>query len=183
MLELLKKRRSIRLFEEKKIEEEKVSIILKSALFSPSSKNRKPWEFIAVTDERLLEDLSYCREHGSHFLKKAPLGIVILGNPEISDVWVEDCSITATIIQLTVESLGLGSCWIQVRNRWTEDREEAQEYIKRILKIPPIYHVECIIAIGYKKERKEPWTEEDLLLEKIHYNMYKNPLYKDSDDV
>lgn len=170
LLELLKKRRSIRVFEERKVEEEKVETILKGALLSPSSKNRKPWEFIVVTNEGLLKELASCREHGSHFLQKAPLGVVILGNPKSCDVWIEDCSIAAIIIQLTAESLGLGSCWIQVRNRETKEGEKAEEYIKRLLNIPPVYHVECVVAIGYKGEAKEFYREEDLLTEKIYYN-------------
>jgi nitroreductase len=172
MYDLLKRRRSIRKFEKRKIEQEKVDIILKSALLSPSSKSRNPWEFIVVDDEGVLEELSKCKDHGSKFLKGAPLGVVILADPEKSDVWVEDTSIASIIIQLAAESLGLGSCWIQIRERLSGDGERSEEYCKRILSIPDKFRVESIIAIGYRAEEKKPHDEEKLDYHKIHYNTY-----------
>jgi len=85
---------------------------------APSSRSRRPWEFIAVTDKEKLEKLSKIREHSSDFLAGAPLGIVVVANPKTCDVWIEDSSIAAIIIQLSAQSLGLGSCWIQVRERF-----------------------------------------------------------------
>lgn len=172
MLDLLKHRRSTRVFQEKDVEQEKIDVILKSALLSPSSRSRRPWEFIAVTEQELLEKLAMCREHSSQLLAKAPLGIVIIADPTKCDVWIEDCSITAIIMQLTVELLGLGSCWIQVRERFHRDNIKAEDYIKDLLGVPEKYHVECIVAIGYKGEEKEPHNEADLPFDKIHFNKY-----------
>jgi len=55
LYDLLKSRRSIRKFQNKEVEKEKIDIILKSALMAPSSRSRRPWEFIAVTDKEKLE--------------------------------------------------------------------------------------------------------------------------------
>ncbi|MDP4182955.1 MAG: nitroreductase family protein, partial [Bacillota bacterium] len=121
MIELLKSRRSIRKFQNKQIEKDKIDTILKSALLSPSSRGRRPWEFIAVTDKDILQKLSNCRQRSSSFLAGAPLGIVVIADHEACDVWTEDSSIAAIIIQLTAQSLGLGSCWIQVRERFHND--------------------------------------------------------------
>ena len=129
MYDMLKTRRSIRKFQDREVEKEKIDIILKSALLSPSSRSRRPWEFIAVTDKSLLDELSRCREHSSAFLKGAPLGIVIVADPKLCDVWIEDTSIAATIIQLSAHSQGLGSCWIQVRDRHGADNIKATDYI------------------------------------------------------
>ena len=74
MYELLKNRRSIRVFQDRAVEQEKIDILLKSALLAPSSRRRRPWEFIAVTDKGLLQQLAQCREHSSEFLAGAPLG-------------------------------------------------------------------------------------------------------------
>ena len=79
--ELLRARRSIRKFKNREVEKKKIDAILKSALLSPSSRARRPWEFIAVTDTELLKTLSGCRERGSQFLAGAPLGIVVLADP------------------------------------------------------------------------------------------------------
>ncbi len=115
LFDLLKSRRSIRRFQDRAVEKEKMEIILKSALLAPSSRSIRPWEFIAVTDKELLKKLSLCKEHGAQFLDGAPLGIVVMADPRACDVWIEDASIASILIQLAAQSLGLGSCWIQVR--------------------------------------------------------------------
>lgn len=171
--QLLKERRSIRKYQERAVEKEKLDIILKSALLSPSSRSRRPWEFVAVTDKEVLKKLSMCREHSSAFLEGAPLGIVVIADKSICDVWVEDCSIASIIIQLSAHSLGLGSCWIQVRDRFHKEEVTVEDYIKNILNIPDKYAVECIIAIGYPDEKKEGYDENKLPYEKIHFNSYK----------
>ena len=63
----LKSRRSIRKFQNKEVEKEKMDVILKSALLSPSSRSIRPWQFIAVTDTELIRQLSLCKDHGSQF--------------------------------------------------------------------------------------------------------------------
>lgn len=45
----LKARRSVRKFKDQEVENEKIDVILKSALRAPSSRSRRPWQFIAVT--------------------------------------------------------------------------------------------------------------------------------------
>lgn len=170
--DLLKSRRSIRKFQTKEVEKEKIDTILKSALLSPSSRARQPWEFIAITDKEILQKLSESREHASSFLVSAPLAIVVIANPEISDVWIEDAAISSIIIQLSAQSLELRSCWIQVRERLHSDNMPAGDYIKKVLGIPSKYNVECMIAIGYPAEEKKPYEETDLLFDKIHLNSY-----------
>ncbi|WHH61095.1 nitroreductase family protein [Petroclostridium sp. X23] len=172
LYELLKGRRSIRKFQDKEVEKDKIDTILKSALLSPSSRARKPWEFIAVTDKELLRKLSQCREHGSVFLAGAPLGIVVIADSEKCDVWIEDSSIASIIIQLSAQSLDLGSCWIQVRERPHSENEKAEDYIKQVLGIPERYSVECIVAVGYPAEDKKGYDENELPYEKLHFNKY-----------
>ena len=171
-IELIRKRRSIRRFKQKEIEPEKIELLIEAALRSPSSRSLNPWEFIVVTDKELLEKLSKAKEHGSAFLKGAPLGIVVCADPERCDVWVEDCSIASIFIQLAAESIGLGSCWIQIRKRMHNDSKTAEEYVRELLGIPDRMRVESIIAIGYPDEKKPPHPRESLQYEKVFRNMY-----------
>lgn len=173
LYDLLKSRRSIRKFQAKEVEKEKVDTILKSALLSPSSRSRRPWEFIAVTDKGLLHKLSQCREHSSSFLAGAPLAIVVIADPEVCDVWIEDASIASIIIQLSAQSIGLGSCWIQVRERFGANNVKAEDHIKEVLGIPDKYTIESVIAVGYPAEEKRAYTEDELLYNKLHFNRYK----------
>ncbi len=133
---------------------------------------RKPWEFIAVTDRDVLQKLSKTREHGSQHIAGAPLCIVVAADSETSDVWVEDASIAAIIIQLSAHSLKLGSCWIQARERFATDHIKTGDIVKCILNIPEKYEIECLIAIGYRDEEKEPYKESDLKLDKLHLEQW-----------
>lgn len=170
--DMLKSRRSIRKFQDKEVEKEKIAKIINSALLSPTSASRRPWEFIVVTDKQLLQKLSKCKEHSSSFLADAPLGFVVIADNGVSDVWIEDASIASITIQLLAQSLGLGSCWIQVRERIGKDNVKAGDYIKEVLGIPAKYEVECILAVGYPAEEKMAYTEDELLYDKIHYERY-----------
>jgi len=170
MFDLFRKRRSIRKFQEKPVEPEKVELLKEALLRTPSSHNYRAWEFIFVDDPVLLEKLSKVRGGSSAFLEGAPLGIVILGNEETANVWVEDAAAAAMSAQLAATALELGSCWIQIRLRDHSPEESAEEYVKKILNIPEPYRVDCIIAVGYPAEEKAPYSKEELPWDKIHEN-------------
>jgi len=176
-MSIIQKRRSIRKFLEKPVEGEKIDMLFEAALRSPSSRGLNPWEFIVVTEQGLLEKLSKAKQNGSEFLQNAPLGIVVCGNPDKSDAWIEDTSIASVFILLAAESMGLGGCWIHIRERMHNDTKTAQEYIGQILHIPEKLKVESIIALGYPDEKKSPHTKEELQYEKVYFNLY-GELYK-----
>ena len=173
-LSLIQKRRSIRKYQEKPVEAEKIDMLIEAALRSPSSKGFNHWEFIVVTDQSVLDKLSKAKPHGASFLKKAPLGIVVCADPEKCDVWVEDASIASIFIHLAAESIGLGSCWIQIRKRMHDQVKTSQAYIRGLLNIPENLNVESIVAIGYPAEKKSSHRKEDLEFKKVHYDLYGN---------
>ena len=167
-IELLRKRRSIRKFTHQKVEKEKVEVLIKAALMSPTGKSKNHWDFIFVEAPETLEKLSQCKLHGSKLIAGAPLAIVVVGDPQQSDTWVEDCSIASIILQLEAEALGLGSCWVQVRNRDHCETIMSDAYIKDLLVIPSEKAVLSVIAIGYPDQTKEPVDMSTLMMEKIH---------------
>ena len=171
MLNLLYRRRSIRKYKSTKLDIATIQLLQKAALLSPSSRGFQPWQFVVVDDSEILAQLALAKK-GAGFLKGAALGIVILADPAISDVWIEDASIAATILHLTSESLGLGSCWIQIRERQYTETETAEQYVRRILGIPENLKVASIISIGYPEEVKTPHTEGDLGFDKVHLNKF-----------
>jgi nitroreductase len=167
-MDLLQRRRSIRKYTDQAVEPEKIQMLIEAALRSPSGRGINPWEFIVVEDLRILSKLAEAKQSGAAFLKGAPLGIVVCANPEKSDTFVEDASIASIIIQLAAESMGLGSCWIQMRNRFHRDGRPAQEHIAQSLDIPEHCIVQSVIAIGYPAETKAPHPRENLNFEKVH---------------
>ena len=62
---LLINRRSIRKYKDAEISAESVKTILETALISPTSKNKMPWEFVVVEDKDMLSELSKCKDFGA----------------------------------------------------------------------------------------------------------------------
>jgi nitroreductase len=162
MLDILRRRRSIRHYTPEALSPETVELLKEAVLRSPSSRGLDPWEFIFVTDKALLAGLATAKPHGAHFLRDAALGVVVLGDEARADTWVEDCAIASIILQLTCESLGLGSCWVQIRMRACDESTSAEARVREILNIPAHLRVESIISIGYPAKAPKGHPRETL---------------------
>ena len=127
--------------------------LVEDALTAPSSKNCKSSGFMILEDPDLIAAVGQMRDGGSHFLSKAPAAIVVLGDSEKTDMWVENSAISATFIQLSAVAHGLGSCWVQVRGRDRAlpdgSKQMAEDYLRNLLGIKDNYSVLCVIAVGY----------------------------------
>jgi nitroreductase len=172
MIDLIRNRRSIRKYTDEPIDRDKVDLLVETLLRSPSSRNINPWEFVLVDDRELLARLALAKKHGSELIKGAPLAIVICADETRSDVWVEDCSITAILVQLAAQSLGLGSCWVQIRERMHASGITSEKYVRELLGMPEHIKVEAIIAIGWPAEKRLPLTADKLQYEKVMSNRY-----------
>ena len=160
--DLVQMRRSHRKFTEQEIDGDDVKLILRAGLMSP----------VVVDDKMDLEKLADAKDMGGQFLKGAPLAIVVLGDPMQNDCWVEDSSIAAISMQYQAESLGLGSCWIQMRGRGLSDGTSADTVIRGVLDIPENMSCLCILAIGYKADERKPQNEDKLKWENVHLNKF-----------
>lgn len=170
--ELIRNRRSIRKYTEELLKPEEVETILKAALMSPTSKNSRSWQFLVVEDKQQLEKLSQCKAHGSKPIAECVLAIIVLADPFASEAWIEDASIASIMIQLQAEDLGLGSCWIQIRDRYTAADTPSDEYVREMFDIPMQLQVLSVITLGHKAQDRPPFDEEKLEWEKIHIGKY-----------
>lgn len=170
--DLIQNRRSMRKFTEEELTQEQVVTLMKAALMAPTSKRSNSWQFVAVDNKETLKKLSLCKEQASSFMADATLAIVVMADPLASDVWIEDASIASIMIQLQAEDLGLGSCWVQVRERSTATGMSSEEYIREVLDIPLQLQVLSVIAVGHKGMERKPFNEENLQWEKIHINKF-----------
>jgi len=171
-IDLLRKRRSVRTFQKRKIEAEKVKLLIEAALRSPSSRSLYPWEFIVVQKQETLTSLSQAKPHGAAFLANAPLAIVVCADPVKCDVWVEDCSIASMLLHLQATDLGLGSCWIQLRLREHNISQSASAKAAEILGLPKEMEVQTIIAIGYPKGEIQGHDVSTLLQNRVSYERF-----------
>ena len=150
--QLCQRRRSIRKYSNRPVEQEKIDYMLRCALMAPSSKRTNPWEFIVVRDEAKL---------------RAMAGIVIALDTTLSDAWMADGAIAAEHILLAAEEQGLGACWCHVYCR-----EASEDLIKRLCGIPEDKTVLCVISLGYKDEERKNYDLAKLKYEKIHNEKY-----------
>jgi nitroreductase len=174
MIELLISRRSIRDYTEQPIEKEKIDILKQAALLSPTGKNKREWEYIFVDERETLAKLATVKPHGIKMLEKAALGIVVCADEEISDIWIEDASIAMATLHYTAHALGLGSCWIQIRNRMFHHEEgiSSEKKMQEMLNIPEKMRVLAILSVGYPADERAPNQLDKLDYSKIHTNKY-----------
>jgi len=175
MIDLLRTRRSIRKYTQKPIDGKTIDVLIEALLRSPTSRNGKSWEFVIADDRELLVKLSKAREQGSQHVRDAALGIVVCADSTKSDVWVEDCTIAAILVQMTAHDLGLGSCWIQIRNRNHTAGMSSEHHIQGLLGLPQYIKVECMVSIGYPDEIKKPVAKSELDYNKVKHNHYSRP--------
>ncbi|MCC0654666.1 nitroreductase family protein [Clostridioides sp. ES-S-0001-03] len=169
MLEVIKNRRSIRTYIGKKVEESKVTEILKSAMQAPSSKNAQPWEFIVVDDKYLLKELSESQHRAKH-IEFAPLCIVVLGNRDRflkPGKWMQDLGACTQNLLLEATNQGLAACWIGVF-----PKNKVVNKVRQTLDLPAKLVPYAIVSIGYSEEKNEFIDRFDK--NKIHRNVYKN---------
>lgn len=169
---MLFERHSIRKYKTQPLPSEYVKQILEAGLLAPSSKSSRPWEFVCVEDAEMLAKLAECKPVGARPIAAAQLAIAVCADPEKSDVYVEDCSVAASFMQLQATALGIGSCWIQIRNRFSADDNPAQDIVQTLLGIPPSMQVVTILTFGYSDEHRKPVDPAKLMWEKVHLGQW-----------
>lgn len=172
MIDLLRGRRSVRKYADRAVEPEKIEILKEAALRSPSGRSLRPWTFVFVDDRAILAELAGAKPHGGGFLAGAALGVVVCADAAKSDTWVEDCSIAAILLQLAAHSLGLGSCWVQIRGRSHADGRPSEAHIRELLGLPDTLSVQAVISIGYPAEHPKAVPGDRLDWDKIKGNRW-----------
>ena len=155
-LEVIEKRHSVRKYSDKPVEKEILDALVKVAQTAPSSRNSKSSAFMIIEDRDTLDALSQMRDYGSALIKGAPAAIVILGDESKTDLWVDNCAISATFVQLAVTAMDLVSCWVHINGRPclkdVPEGEKAEDYVRNLLGIKEGLRPYCAIAIGYPEE-------------------------------
>lgn len=117
-LDLVNKRYSVRSYEERGIEKEKMDYIMECVRLAPSAVNFQPWKFYVVTDKEKLNDIksTYKRE----WIQSVPCIIVACTNHDESwhrrsddkDHADIDLAIAIEHLCLAAAEQGLGTCWV-----------------------------------------------------------------------
>ncbi len=161
LMDVILKRRSIRKYKNDDIPEDKIKKILQAGLLAPTSKNRKPCEFVVVRDRGTLKALSESKSGGAGMLADCNAAIVVLGNSEKADTWIEDSSIALSYMDLMAAEQGIGSCWCQIHLRSAADGTDAEVRVREILSLPEKYRIVGILSLGIPDEEREPHTLDE----------------------
>jgi len=168
ILEVLKKRRSIRKYQTRAVENDKVIKVLEAARLGPSADNLQPCHFIIITDEEMHERLR--ASYNAEWFVHAPVIIVCCANPRGSwrrkdgeEYWKVDAAIAMQNLILAATEEGLGTCWI------TNFDEKAA---KKALNIPKEIRVVAMTPLGYPAEEKALVTDRKPLDTLVHYDKW-----------
>ncbi|MGK4198061.1 nitroreductase family protein [Fusobacterium sp. HC1336] len=163
-------RRSIRKYQDRKVEKEVIEQLMKTAVVSPSGRNGRPYEFVVVDDKEIIKKLAHSKESGAQFAENAPLMIVTLYHEYPTGE--DDACIASTIIQLKAHELGLGSCWLQTKGKIGTNGKTCHENIREILNLPKDIYISNMISLGYPAEERPAYTEKDMDMTKVHFNKW-----------
>ncbi|MGB9793163.1 MAG: nitroreductase family protein [Thermacetogeniaceae bacterium] len=148
VFEAIQTRRSIRAYDRREVEEEKLKRVLEAGRLAPSAVNRQEWKFIVVRDENTRKKLAEAAG-GQTFVGEAPVVLVVCGT-ETEKVmrcgqpaYALDCAIALSFMILEAWELGLGTCWIGHFD---------EKMVKDVLGIPEKARVVAMTPLGYPAE-------------------------------
>lgn len=157
-------RTSIRKYQDRPVEPEKITEILHAGMQAPSAVNQQPWEFYVVTNREVIEDLSRVSQY-SHCVADAPVVIVpvykVDGIP-VPSMAPLDMAIAQENIWLQTDALGLGGVWIGIA-----PFEDRMEYVRKVLNLPEGLHPFSLFPLGYPAETRK--QQNRFFEERIHY--------------
>ncbi|MDA3812743.1 MAG: nitroreductase family protein [Candidatus Cloacimonetes bacterium] len=150
LLNCIKERYSVRKFQDKVIEHEKMDVLLKAAQLAPSAKNTLPCKFVVIRNEEKRKKLTdICK--GQKFVSQAPITIAICANNIDytmtcgQKAYTIDAAIAAEHIVLQATEMGLGTCWI---GAFFHDK------MAELINLPKDYKIVALLPIGYPAVEK-----------------------------
>ena len=170
LLEIMQNRRSVRKYSAESVTDEQIEKIVTAALLGPSGHSKYPCEFVVVKDRETLGKMSHCRVGVAKMLNNASCAIIVIADRDKSDTIVEDSSIAMMNMHLMAASIGLGSCWIQLRAREAENGKSSEDFIREIFKIPENYLCQAILSIGNLDKPPKPHDINKLPFDKVLLN-------------
>lgn len=160
------KRRSVRTYQEKPVEPEKIEILLRAAMQAPSAGNQQESEFLVVQDAAVLGQLSEMSPY-SGLIAKAPLAVVLLGNTKrmkFSENWEQDLGAATENLLLEAADQGLGAVWLGVH-----PLQERIDAVSALFSLPEYLKPFAVVAVGYPKEETANHFVDRWNPARVHY--------------
>ena len=164
VLENIAERKSVRKYLNKSVEEDKIDAMVKAGMAAPSGMDRRPWEFVVVTDREALDSMAAKLPYAK-MLTNAPLAIVVCGDTTRSSYWYLDCSAATQNVLLAAEALELGAVWTAAY-----PYEDRIDVVRQNTGLPENIVPLCVIPIGYPDGPQKAKDKFDL--QRVHRNKY-----------
>jgi len=167
ILNLLKSRRSIRVYQDKPVPQDLLLQILEAGRWAPTGANLQPWHFIVVTNPETRRQIGgvarFLFIKSSH-VGKAPVVLILGFDTRKGKYGRYDVTLAGGNMLTMATHLGLGTCWI---GAFDEQR------VKEILGIPEHIEVIALITLGYPGENAEvpPRVELERI---VHWESWSN---------
>ena len=154
---------SIRKYQPRPVEPEKITAILRAAMAAPSAGNQQPWEFYVITNPELIAQLSTVSPY-SGCAKGAPVVIVSAYREKLwAPMYAEiDMSIAMENLWLACEEQGLGGVWMGIA-----PQPERMQAVEQLVGIPEGLRAFAIFPLGYPAEERQQQDRFDE--NRIHY--------------
>lgn len=171
VLDNIATRTSIRDYEARPVEKEKIEKMLRAAMAAPTAMNKQPWHFVVVDQRNVLDALAGANPYAK-MLKKAPLAIVVCGNTDKMiegggrDFWIQDASAATENLLLAAHAMGLGAVWTGAY-----PSEERCISISKVLSLSDNLIPLNMIVVGYPAEQQQP--KQKFKEENVSYNVDK----------
>ncbi len=169
VLDNIATRTSVRDYEARPVEKEKIEKMLRAAMAAPTAMNKQPWHFVVVDQRNVLDALAGANPYAK-MLKKAPLAIVVCGNTDKMiegggrDFWIQDASAATENLLLAAHAMGLGAVWTGAY-----PSEERCISISKVLSLSDNLIPLNMIVVGYPAEHPQP--KQKFKEENISYNV------------
>jgi len=159
-------RTSIRQYQDRPVEQEKVEQLLRAAMAAPTAVNKQPWHFYVLNTKEAINRLADASQRGSDMVRSAALVIVVCGDMDKAlegkarEYWIQDTSAATENLLLAAHALGLGAVWTGVY-----PMKERVEMTTKVLSLPENIVPLCTILIGYPAESptpKDKWKPENV---------------------
>lgn len=161
-------RRSIRKFQDKPVEQDKIDQLLRAAMQAPSAGNQQPWEFIVVKEKDTLQKLSEMTPY-SKPAKEAPMAFILLAdtrNLRHPSFWQQDLSAALENLLIEAVHLNLGTVWMGVATN-----EAAEKFLTDMYQLPDYIRPFALVAVGYPKDQENIFVDR-YKPEKVHYEKW-----------
>jgi len=162
VLSTIMARRSIRQYQDRPVEHEKLEQVVRAGINAPSGMNRQPWQVRVVEDGKLIADVTevYKQENAEQVMRDPNFKNMFRNAPNIICICTPvsggelDAGLLAENMMLAAQSLGLGTCPLGGPVRFLTSSPKAKFFLDR-LDIPADYRLTLILAIGYPDEQPE----------------------------